>query len=851
MRRLKENHAARLGSQGVETLPSFSLTRRQKSFETKSIAWQTTDRQSGGNGCGSGDAADSEPSRSSLAHELVTRIRQQGRTGITHERHTRALPQRLQQFARAAGLIVAMQGNQRLLQAQTRQQLPSVSRILGSDKIRCTQRLQRAGRQIPQIANGGRNDLEQTVDLFHEQITIMAELIEITPARRVELSRPAMNHPALHTLLRAAWWMSMVLILAACSSVPQALAPSAQRALDLANRGEHAAAAREYDALAAGRGTGADEYRLLATEQWLSASDPINAAISLRSIVGPLETTRLFARDLLAIEISMLQGTYAAAWQSLRALAAPKGDAQTERYHAVRQRIAIAIGEPVEAIRSSRQRESLARDSRQVAALRAELLTQLTAAVSAGARFDANLAGRDRIARGWLEAASLAAVSMGQSPELAAGTTAIWRRRYPGHPAAAMLARTHLNAQPEAAPARVSISQSVAATPATMDSDILRANAHVAAFLPLSGRHAALGTQIRDGLLAGFYRSEGQQRIPLRFYDTQREPLVELLRRAVNDGAVSIIGPLLKDDVTELARLRPAVPVLALNSLTNETPTTETRFLQFALSPEDEARAVAQRALAEGRTRAVVLAPNGDWGNRVLASFRDELQRGGGELLAAERMAASDPSPRELATSVQSALRIGQSLARHRQLQADLNLPLAFQPRRRGDVDFLFVPATSALLRQVRPQLRFQAVADIPTYTLSDAWNGTADEALADLLFVDMPWMARLDDQPSQADLRRLAGDAFGVEVLQSRLFALGHDAWLLAPQLRGTTLSRGPLKGLTGELQIDAEGRVTRSLDWASLNAKGALSRRSTDTALARPEITPTRPETTPTRRE
>lgn len=672
----------------------------------------------------------------------------------------------------------------------------------------------------------------------------MAESIEITPARRVELSRLAMSHPALRTMLRAAWWMSLALILAACSSVPQTLAPSAQRAAELANRGEHVAAAREYDALATSRGTEADNYRLLATEQWLSASDPVNAGISLRSIVGPLEPTRLFARDLLAIEISMLQGAYASAWQALRALAAPKGDAQTERYHAVRQRIAIAIGEPVEAIRSSRQRESLARDSRQVAALRAELLTQLAAAVAAGARFDANLAGRDRIARGWLEAASLAAVSMGQSPEVAADTTAIWRRRYPGHPAAAMLARTHLDAPPEAAPARVSVSQPVAVTPSSTASDRLGANAHVAAFLPLSGRHAALGAQIRDGLLAGFYRSEDQQRIPLRFYDTQREPLVELLQRAVNEGAVSIIGPLLKDDVTELARLRPAVPVLALNSLTSEIPATETRFLQFALAPEDEARAVAQRALAEGRTRAVVLAPNGDWGNRVLAAFRDELQRGGGALLAVERMAASDPSPRELATSVQSALRIGQSLARHRQLQADLNLPLAFQPRRRGDVDFLFVPATSALLRQVRPQLRFQAVADIPTYTLSDAWNGTADEALADLLFVDMPWMARTDDQPEQGRLHTLARDAFGAEVLQSRLFALGHDAWLLAPQLRSATLTRGPIEGLTGVLRIEAGGRITRSLDWASLNAKGALSRRSTDT-------TPTRRETAPSRRE
>lgn len=674
----------------------------------------------------------------------------------------------------------------------------------------------------------------------------MADPVEITPAWRVKLSRPAMSHPALHAALRAAWLISVALLLAACSSVPQSLAPSAQRAADLASRGEHTAAAREYDALAAGRGAEADDYRLLATEQWLSANDPTNAEISLRSLLGPLEPSRLFARDLLAIEISMLQGAFSTAWQSLRALAAPKGDAQTERYHAIRQRIAIAIGEPVEAIRSSRQRESLARDSREVAALRAELLNQLTAAVVAGARFDANVAGRDRIARGWLEAATIAAVSMRQAREVAVDTTSTWRRRYPGHPAAAVLARTHLDAPPEQVPSRVSISRPAVITAAASDQRALASNAHIAAFLPLSGRYAALGGQIRDGLMAGFYQSAESQRIPLRFYDTQREPLIELLRRAVNEGAVSIIGPLLKDDVTELARLRPTLPVLALNSLTTEPPASKYPFLQFALSPEDEARAVAQRALAEGRTRVVAIVPEGDWGNRVLASFRSELQRGGGELLATERIANTDPSARELTTAVQSAFRIGQSLARHRQLQSDLNLPLAFQPRRRGDVDFLFVPATSALLRQVRPQLRFQAVADFPTYTLSDAWNGVADEAMADLLFVDMPWIARTQAATTSGDLRRLARDAFGAEVLQSRLFALGHDAWLLAPELRRASRSQQAIEGLTGELRIDAAGRVTRRLEWATLDAKGALLPPSAEASSRTP-----RRSTTPTRRE
>lgn len=650
-----------------------------------------------------------------------------------------------------------------------------------------------------------------------------------------------------YSTLRSICLALAALALTACSSVPQNIGPSAQRAAELAARGEHSAAAREYDALSAGRGAEANEYRLLATEQWLSASDAGNAELSLRSLVGPLESTRLFARDLLAIEIGVLQGAFAASWQALRNLPAPKGDAQTERLHALRQRIAITIGEPIEAIRSSRQRESLARDSRQVAALRAELLTQLSAAVAAGARFDAKLAGRDRIARGWLEAAELAAVSQRQSREVAAETTSTWRRRYPGHPASAVLASTYRDAPSEPAPARVSVSSpSLMATPRT-DASALPANAHVAALLPLSGRNGSLGTQIREGLLSGFYQNAESQRISLRFYDTEREPLIEIVRRATRDGAVMMIGPLLKSDVAEMARLQPTVPVLALNALPDENTASAAAssstpvFVQFALSPEDEARDIARRALAEGRTRAVALVPAGDWGTRVLAAFRQELQRGGGTLLAEERIPASDPSARDLTTAVQGAMRIGQSAARHRQLQADLNTPLAFQPRRRGDVDFLFVPANATLIRQIRPQLRFQAVADIPTYTLSDAWSGVPDEALAELILVDMPWMTPAQDA-GQRDFKTRASQIFGESVLQSRLFALGHDAWLLSPALLRPGSLREPIAGLTGNLRVDASGQVTRRLRWVSLNDRGAPV--ETDSSNLTPHSKPDRRE-------
>ncbi len=61
--------------------------------------------------------------------------------------------------------------------------------------------------------------------------------------------------------------------------------------------------------------------------------------------------------------------------------------------------------------------------------------------------------------------------------------------------------------------------------------------------------------------------------------------------------------------------------VLALNFL-GDSASTPGNFYQFSLSPEDEARIVARRAVADGRLNGVVLAPNSEWGNRVADRLR-------------------------------------------------------------------------------------------------------------------------------------------------------------------------------------------------------------------------------------
>jgi hypothetical protein len=625
------------------------------------------------------------------------------------------------------------------------------------------------------------------------------------------------------------------LVLAGCGG-PTRPPASLERAAALSARGDHPAAAREYEAVAAATAESAiaNAALLPAAGEWLRAGDAAAAEQALARLLPPLEAEQADARTLLLAEVALLRGEPVRAWELLSAVRAPLGPVRIEAYHALRQRLALATNRPLQAIRSLAEREAVAADTDAVARLRREFLQQLTAILDRGGVLDPRLAGRDAIARGWLEAAPLAARAARAPIAANPRITAAWRQRHPTHPAAAALAATGQVPPPPppavaastSAPGRSGgISPSAVGAPLIPSGATLDAAAHVAVLLPLSGRNAAAGAQLRDGLLAAHYAEPEATRTPLRFYDTGRQTLAEAFAAARRGGAVFIIGPLAREEVVAAATFATEAgtpPVLALNFLpaglsAGESPA-PAGFRQFALSPEDEARAVARRALAEGRRRAIAFVPTGEWGARVLGAFREELEAGGGSILAAEALAG-----RDVAAPMQAALRLDASIARHRRVQAVVDTPLAFQPRRRADIDFVFMPGQAAMLRQWRPQLRFQGAGELPVYATADAWDGRSGAELAGIVFPDMDWMIATD-APIAAALRRATESAFGDARGRGRLFAFGHDAWLLQAAIRAAQLpsAAAPLMGASGALHLDAEGRVERSLRWAEIGNAG-----------------------------
>ena len=340
---------------------------------------------------------------------------------------------------------------------------------------------------------------------------------------------------------------------------------------------------------------------------------------------------------------------------------------------------------------------------------------------------------------------------------------------------------------------------------------------HLALLLPITGRASGAAISVRDGFMTAYYQAPAGERPRVRIYDTGTQSVADALTQATSAGADFIVGPLTREEVTAAADFPgPRGPLLALNFLAAEHPPPP-RFYQYALSPEDEARLAARRVLEDHHRRGVALVPSGDWGARVLAAFKQELQAGGGELLGTGTI---ESGRTDYSATITEVLGISESVARNRRLESTLGTKLQFEPRRRNDIEFIFAPAQANLERLLRPQLRFHYAGDIPTYATSDAFEPDvrANEDLDGLMFPDMPWMLGGDLADAVHAAARDAWPSGGP--YRGRLFAFGFDAFRLAQALRyvgvGGSVS---VEGLTGRLSLDAERRVRREIGWAQLH--------------------------------
>ncbi|HKX93171.1 MAG TPA: penicillin-binding protein activator, partial [Methylibium sp.] len=337
-----------------------------------------------------------------------------------------------------------------------------------------------------------------------------------------------------------------------------------------------------------------------------------------------------------------------------------------------------------------------------------------------------------------------------------------------------------------------------------------------ALLVPLSGSLAPGGSAVRDGFIDAWYAEAGGKP-PVRVYDAGATSgqAVNAYQTALKNGATLVVGPLTKDGLSAIASSGGAsVPVLSLNYLDSGTAV-PSNFLQFGLAPEDEARAAAQHAIAQRRMNALVLSPDTEWGDRVVAAFTSAYTALGGQVLQAARY---EPGTQDFGKPLQALMSLDESNQRHRWLTEALGQQSEFEPRGRTDADLVFAPARASEARLLLPQLDFFRASQLPIYSVAAAYTGSGRDPDG-MTVCDMPWMLE-SDAGRWAEPRREADAAFVDDLkLQPRLFALGADAFRVAQAWSSGRFAGGQdLAGATGRLRIETGGRIARDVDCALL---------------------------------
>ena len=393
---------------------------------------------------------------------------------------------------------------------------------------------------------------------------------------------------------------------------------------------------------------------------------------------------------------------------------------------------------------------------------------------------------------GWIELAVLTG-ELEADPTEAGAALGDWQERFPQHPANDLLENT--------------------VTPEICR--FARRPARMAMLLPGSERYAKARRSLRDGLLAARFALMSSCGGPeVAFYDVA-DPMDadQQWRRAADDGAEIIVGPLLPESVERVAAIAGERPTLALNRL--RTGAAPEGFAEFALAPEHESLQAARRALDQGLMRALILYPRNRWGQRVSRSFAREFQSGGGEIIAQEQYSLSAVDYSE---PIGRLLKIGASNRRHQELQNRLGRRLNFEPRRRQDADLVFVVARAAQGQLLVPQLRYNYSGDLPIYAIQNIFDPSHPDN-RDLNGVEMtalPLLANRHVQVAQGDFspESLASSNFNLS-----LFAMGYDSFKLALALYGGQdgLDKG-IRGLTGVVSRAPDGRLERELAWTRI---------------------------------
>ena len=341
---------------------------------------------------------------------------------------------------------------------------------------------------------------------------------------------------------------------------------------------------------------------------------------------------------------------------------------------------------------------------------------------------------------------------------------------------------------------------------------------HITLLLPMSGPLAKAGETLTQGFFAAYYQALQQAKPTptVQVVDShQGDDFLQLYQQVAASGTDLIIGPLDKQKVQLLSQQGALpIPTLCLNYSEASSALETINLYQFGLNPEDEAKQAATLALQNRFSAALVIAPDNSWGKRVATAFDKTWQQDDATTLG---HALFNAKKEDYSQVIQKSLGITDSKLRLKKIRQLLDEPAEFEPRRRKDLDVIFLAAKPEQARQIKPLLAFHYAGQVPVYAISSIYSGEEnpekDTDLNGVYFNAMPWL--LQNSP----LKNTINQNIEAKSNLQGLYAMGADAWRLharLPLLAGSENSK--IQGNTGILRLDEANRVYRQQQWAMI---------------------------------
>jgi len=320
---------------------------------------------------------------------------------------------------------------------------------------------------------------------------------------------------------------------------------------------------------------------------------------------------------------------------------------------------------------------------------------------------------------------------------------------------------------------------------------------------------------IRDGFMANHYSKQqgvrkNDDNLEVIFFDTNLYDIKTLYQEEKNDSL--IIGPLDKNTLSKILEMDlVSTRTLALNYLP-DTQAIPKNLYQFGLAPETETSQLAMHMLEKNLNKVGVIAPETEWGFRIHDSFNESLHKLGG--ITIENAFYQDQS--SLSESVARLLDTHESKSRKQKIQRIIGDRLEFLPRRRKDIDAIFMISTPNVAKQLKPLFSYHYASNLPVFATSKIHTDNYDKSnndLENIQFMEMPWMLS-----QTVDIKNQIGSSIPESKHEnSRFYALGVDSYDLAPRIQLLqSVRESKIQGQTGTLSIDKSGIVSRNLEQA-----------------------------------